>query len=395
MVFWRPQKSNTTLHRYETAGIFQPLIIAKNGNGCPYSFATPAPVLVDSLNIHIQPEPQFICDSATVRFQPAVKNLGADKLHKALYYHWNFGTQRASDTSNTADPVFYYNRAGVYNTTLRVRSEAGCVKETHAAVTVVTTPVASITALKEICANESVLFSGRAMPAPENWEWKFGNGESSGVQNAGAVTYRQAGTYQVRLVVSDKGCADTAWHTLEVHPLPVVTPMQDTAVVMGAVVPLRASGSNDIVRWNWQPAGDVVCASCAVTTATPAQHTTYEVTGQTRYGCSASQSFYVRLLCAATPVFIPNTFTPNKDGRNDLFYPRGKGVKLVKFFRIFNRAGEMIFERRNFQLNDASQGWDGTYLGRVLGNEVLVYTSDMVCNAGETFSIKGTVMLIR
>jgi gliding motility-associated-like protein len=171
--------------------------------------------------------------------------------------------------------------------------------------------------------------------------------------------------------------------------------MQDTAVIMGSTVPLRAAGSNDIVRWNWLPAGEAVCASCAVTTAEPAKHTTFEVTGWTKYGCSTSQSFYVRLLCAATPIFIPNTFTPNKDGRNDLFYPRGKGVKLVKFFRIFNRAGEMIFERRNFQLNDASQGWDGTYMGKMLANEVLVYASDMVCNAGETFSIKGTVMLIR
>ncbi|WP_188957557.1 PKD domain-containing protein [Filimonas zeae] len=388
-------RGNSALHRYETAGIYQPVIIAKNGNGCPYSFATPAPILVDSLHITIQSKPPFICDSATVGFQPVVKNLGADKLGKALYYHWSFGTQRPADTANEATPSFYYNRAGVYNTTLRVRSEAGCVKETSATVTVVTTPVTSITALKEICANESLVFTGKASPAPENWQWQFGNGESAGVQDAGAISYRQAGTYQIRLVADNKGCTDTALHTLEVRPLPLVAPMNDTAVVIGATVPLRAAGRNDIVRWNWLPMGDAVCPTCAVTTAVPSRHTTYEVTGWTKYGCSASQSFHVRLLCAATPIFIPNTFTPNKDGRNDLFYPRGKGVKLVKFFRIYNRMGEMIFERRNFQLNDASQGWDGTYLGKTLGNEVLAYASEMVCNAGETFSIKGSVMLIR
>lgn len=388
-------QGKTISHSYSTAGIFQPVIIAKNGNGCPLTFSTPAPILVDSLHIGIQPQPVFICDSATVNFHPAVKNLGAEQLQRALYYHWNFGTQRARDTANTADPRFYYNLPGTYKASLRVISQAGCVEETSASITVVRTPVASITAVKEICANEGVTFKGSAVPATGvNWQWQFGNGQTANVENAGAVTYDVARSYQIRLITDNSGCADTAFHTLEVHPLPVIQPLHDTEVVMGSVVPLRATGSNDITRWSWQPIADVACPTCAITTAQPGKHTTYEVTGWTKYGCSTSQSFYVKLLCAATPIFVPNTFTPNKDGRNDLFYPRGKGVKLVKFFRVFNRAGEMIFERRNFQLNDPSQGWDGTYMGRAMGNEVLVYTSDMVCNAGETFSIKGTVMLI-
>jgi gliding motility-associated-like protein len=170
--------------------------------------------------------------------------------------------------------------------------------------------------------------------------------------------------------------------------------MHDTVIVIGNPVPLQATGSSDIIRWSWSPGTYLDCANCASTISLPRKHIRYEVTGYNQYGCSATASTGIRLICAATPLFIPNTFTPNKDGRNDLFYPRGKGVQLVKFFRIYNRLGEMIFERRNFALNDPAQGWDGTYLGKSLTAGVFTYSSDMICDAGEIFSVKGTIMLI-
>jgi hypothetical protein len=78
-----------------------------------------------------------------------------------------------------------------------------------------------------------------------------------------------------------------------------------------------------------------------------------------------------------------------------VFYPRGKGIRLVKYFRIYNRLGELIFERSDFMINDAGKGWDGTYMGKQVSNGVFVYTSEMTCDAGETYLMKGNVTLIR
>lgn len=94
-------------------------------------------------------------------------------------------------------------------------------------------------------------------------------------------------------------------------------------------------------------------------------------------------------------VFIPNSFTPNNDGVNDIFYIRGAGVKIVKHFMIFNRWGELLFEKDNFMVDDKRMGWDGTYKGKALPTGVFVYTAQLVCDNDEVFQMKGTITIIR
>jgi gliding motility-associated-like protein len=380
---------------YTTGGIYKPAIVVKNSDGCATAASLNTTILIDSLNITLQPQPAKICDSAVVNFNPVVRNLGADRLGRSLQYSWNFGTTGTGNTSTAANPAFKYNKTGLYTASLRVKSQAGCDKTASAIIKVITTPVISVTAVDEVCAKNTVSFQGNATPsAGVTWRWDFNNGTTAVVQHPDPVTYNTPGNYIVKFVADNEGCARTAEHPLVVHSLPVVNPMHDTVIVIGNTVPLQATGSSDIIRWSWSPATYLDCASCASTTSLPRKHIRYEVTGYNQYGCTATASAGIRLICAETPLFIPNTFTPNKDGRNDLFYPRGKGVQLVKFFRIYNRLGEMIFERKNFALNDPAQGWDGTYLGKPLSAGVFTYSSDMICDAGETFSLKGTIMLI-
>ena len=99
--------------------------------------------------------------------------------------------------------------------------------------------------------------------------------------------------------------------------------------------------------------------------------------------------------CNGSLVFIPNTFTPNGDGRNDYFYPRGEGIAVMTTFRVFNRWGEMIFERKNFPLNDERGGWDGRYRGKELPPDVYVYTMQSTCSTGEVLNWKGDVTILR
>ena len=94
-------------------------------------------------------------------------------------------------------------------------------------------------------------------------------------------------------------------------------------------------------------------------------------------------------------VFIPNTFTPNGDGQNDYFFPRGKGIDRMSSFRIFNRWGEVVYEKANFNANDASSGWDGTFKGKKLNPDVFVYTIDIMCENNTILNYKGNIALIR
>jgi gliding motility-associated-like protein len=112
-------------------------------------------------------------------------------------------------------------------------------------------------------------------------------------------------------------------------------------------------------------------------------------------GCINNAKVTVFVTCNNGNVFLPNAFSPNGDGTNDRFYPRGSGISVIKLMRIFNRWGEVVFEKENFNVNDASAGWDGVFKGLALSPDVYVYTCDVVCQNYEVLSFKGDVTLLK
>jgi gliding motility-associated-like protein len=94
---------------------------------------------------------------------------------------------------------------------------------------------------------------------------------------------------------------------------------------------------------------------------------------------------------------MPNTFTPNGDGQNDIFYPRGYGVKDLLVFRVFDRWGNLVHERTNAKANDANVGWlgfdkNGT---KQLNPGVYVYYIEGTCSNDDKVSFSGNITLIR
>lgn len=93
--------------------------------------------------------------------------------------------------------------------------------------------------------------------------------------------------------------------------------------------------------------------------------------------------------CIEGDAFIPNTFTPNGDGQNDILYVRGLKVDEV-YFAVYNRWGEMVFET-----TDKTKGWDGIYKGRPADVGVFGWYLKVKCYNGEETFKKGNVTLIR
>lgn len=91
---------------------------------------------------------------------------------------------------------------------------------------------------------------------------------------------------------------------------------------------------------------------------------------------------------------MPNLFSPNGDGSNDIFYPRGQGLFRIKTLRILNRWGEVVFERREFPANDPAMGWDGTFKGRKPMEGVYVYQLEIYCDNGQLVQLAGNVALV-
>ncbi len=187
---------------------------------------------------------------------------------------------------------------------------------------------------------------------------------------------------------------DTNYVTVEVYPLPTIDAGPDQRLVAGSQAQLNATGSN-IETLTWWPSETLSCDDCYSPVASMTVNTTYTADAVSKHGCRASDSVTIYLYCDNSQVFVPNAFTPNGDGENDVFYPRGIGVKTVKTFRIYNRWGELLFERNNITLNDAQNAWDGSYKGGTPRPDVYVYLIEAVCYTGEDIFIKGDVTIIK
>ncbi|QJB41905.1 PKD domain-containing protein [Chitinophaga oryzae] len=182
---------------------------------------------------------------------------------------------------------------------------------------------------------------------------------------------------------------------VSVKQVPSVSAGNDQTVMAGDVVRLMANGSADIVKWQWSPADYLDNAASPFTNAAVRKSISYAITGTNQYGCTKSDVMRIDLVCNTDLIFIPNTFSPNGDGVNDLFYLRGKGISLVKSFRIFNRLGQEVFHRENIQVEDISAGWNGTFNGQPQGADVYIYFVEAYCDANEFFRLKGNVTLLR
>ena len=93
--------------------------------------------------------------------------------------------------------------------------------------------------------------------------------------------------------------------------------------------------------------------------------------------------------CEEPYIFIPNAFTPNGDGSNDVLAVRGLGIQDL-YLTIFDRWGERVFETRS-----QDDTWDGTFKGEKLPPDVYGFYLELTCWNGETFRKKGNITLLR
>jgi len=121
----------------------------------------------------------------------------------------------------------------------------------------------------------------------------------------------------------------------------------------------------------------------------PPVNTRYFVTGITEYGCIGKDSIDV-LVNPETLLDIPNAFTPGGYPPNNEIKIIKRGIATLKYFRIFNRWGEKVFETANID-----EGWDGYHKGTLQQIGVYVYMIEAVTNTGVVFKKQGNITLIR
>ena len=204
-----------------------------------------------------------------------------------------------------------------------------------------------------------------------------------------STVYRVIGT-------DDKNCfSDTAYIPITVFDLPTVDAGPDKTINVGQTVDLVPVISPDVISVIWNPTGSIFRSDYPSVTVKPKETTTYTAEVTNSGGCKSRDNVTIYVICNGANVFIPNTFSPNGDGTNDIFYPRGSGLFRIKNARIFNRWGEVVYDKSDFMPNDISSGWDGTYKGQKLNVDVYVYVIEIMCDNNSLLTFKGNVALIK
>ena len=123
--------------------------------------------------------------------------------------------------------------------------------------------------------------------------------------------------------------------------------------------------------------------------ATVNKNTTYTVVASTPNGCEGTGTIAITAFAVAD-IFVPNAFSPNSDGRNDVFKAIPIGIKEFKYFAVYNRWGQRVF----FTTNPAV-GWTGSINGAPMQTGAYVWSAAGITFKGDLIERKGTVVLFR
>ncbi len=386
------QKLSLT-HFYNLPNTYSPYIILADHSGCQVitgSFGTIQ--VLGALPLFGEDKNKF-CDSGTVYFSDYSQQ-GSDAI---VTKSWNFD-DGTPPVSVPKDIVHTFTKPGLYAPALTVTSASGCVRTLTDTVRVLATPSPVINSTPAVCFNLSLDLMGTLLVPPDTatkWQWGY-DGKTATQQNI-TVKFADTGVHHITLMATNSlGCKGDTSRDIVVNPLPVIKVTADTSIISGGLgLTLPITYSPNVVSYNWAPDPTLSCTDCPNPFANPKFSTAYTVTVTDANGCVNTRTVKLIVACNNKNFYIPNTFSPNNDGTNDRFYPRGTGLNSIRALRIFNRWGELIFEKRNFAANDASAGWDGTYKGKAASPDTYIYMIDIICDNATVITYKGDITLIR
>lgn len=299
---------------------------------------------------------------------------------------WTGITGDVNNLNSTSDPSPTFNAqglpAGAYSFQVAA-TEQGCdAGVDEVIITVNANPEANFTGLNALYCLENA--GNELIGIPPNGTFTglgiSGNNFSpslAGLNNFIEITYS---------VTDNNGCSDDTVQVTQVVNYVVDAGEDKTIEVFDSV---QLTPSNDAIVYEWSPEETLSCNNCVNPMASPTVTTTYALIAIDENGCVANDNVTVNVV-VDTLLWIPNAFSPNGDGENDVFRIFGKSIKTIDF-QIFNRWGELVFFT-----NDPNIGWDGTYKGEMMNPGAYVYVVKATfINDLESRREKGSLVLIR
>ncbi|MCB0549903.1 MAG: PKD domain-containing protein [Phaeodactylibacter sp.] len=370
------------IHTFQSSGVFDASLIAVSSLGCRDSLKQP---------VYVRPRPEAdfevsledICTPATVLF--------SDNSTGATGLSWELGD---GSTGTASEFSHIYETAGDYEARLIVSNEGICRDTTTQQFTLYSPPEGNFELIETCTQAEGHTLLVEAEPQ----DFVVLNGRD----------YNQAGTRHERLAAgsytleleSPQGCYTTREIVVpQVQELIALLFQDSFAIELGQSVDLLVNINQAGTQIRWSPAMSLSDTSITDPVATPFSTTTYVVEVTNDKGCVKRDTALVRVaIDRERGIFIPNAFTPDGSGHNDVFRILSTNVGLVKVpvFRVFDRWGELMFEALDCPASELQNcGWDGNFKGQKAEQGVYTYYAELLFTDSFLRVAKGNVTLIR
>jgi gliding motility-associated-like protein len=309
----------------------------------------------DTINVQFKTLPNFNLGNDTVICQRDTLLLNAT-VNGATGYTWNTGA---------ISPQIKTYQSGVYWCDV---NNNGCIYRDSLQLGIKPRPMTDLGKDTTLCENTSLLLD--ALYAGSSYLWS--NGSTSGT-----LLVNEAGNYGVAVTLN--GCTSKDSISIAYELLPRFSLGVDKLICTGETITLQPT-VNPLWQLLWQDGSNG--ATYSVT-----KPGLYYLDATTRCGTVRDEVLFTQGLCK---VYIPNAFTPNGDGRNDVLKVLGTALVTNFNFKIFNRYGQLVFETK-----DKNKGWDGLSQGRQVNNGTYIYNCSYQLQNGTIETITGTLVVMR
>jgi gliding motility-associated-like protein len=364
---------------YQSANVFNVkdgnyTIRIKDANGC-ISTTTANVLLNNTVTIDAGADVP-ICEGTQYRI-PAVSN--------AASFAWTPAS--SLDNPDLLNPIATPSASAWYYITA---TTGVCSRTDSIFITIMPAPIADAGPDADICYGKTVQLNGQG-GVQYQWSPATFFVTPTNIRNP---TVRPNNDMTYYLTVTDiNNCRSLVTDMVKIKVTPAVKIFagNDTIVAINQPLQLQARerSNTGVTSYTWAAPDFLNNPNIANPIATLPHDIRYIVTGKTPDGCEGADDILVKVY-KGPDIYVPTAFTPNHDGRNDVLRPVAVGISQFKYFRIFNRWGNMVYSSQ-----DPSQGWDGKIKGLEQSTGSYVWIAEAIDFKGNLITRKGVVTIVR
>lgn len=355
-------------HNYATGGVYTVKLTATSNQGCSKDS-------IRTLTVYNSPTAKYavnntgnVCSNQALSItnQSAVTGFGTVNKIEVYWDYQNNLSDITIDNAPVANSIYTHNYpvfgsplTKTYRVLIRAYSGNGCSNDYFQDIIVHAAPQATMGSIPPVCedALPFILTQGNELTGMAGLGVYSGNGIT--LSPLFTPQLAGSGSHTIRYTYTGvNGCSSYAEQNIQVYPTPTVNAGPDLKVLEGDAVTLQLFASGNNLYYQWLPSTYLDDASKANPVCRPLNDITYRIQVVSADGCKASDDLFIKVI---KDFVVPNTFTPNNDGINDLWtidylylYPNHR-------VQVFNRYGQLVFESKNY-----NSPWNGTYKGKPL-----------------------------